>query len=56
MQGAIIETLEGKSGLKGYQWLFIIDFLVTVPIAVYGFIMFPDTPHTVKACKFQSIF
>lgn len=51
MQGAIIQTLEGKAGLSGWQWLFVIDFLITVPIAAYGLLMFPDTPHTVKACK-----
>lgn len=50
MQGAIITTLHEKSGLKGWQWLFVIDFIITVPIAIYGFLMFPDTPHTVKAC------
>ena len=26
MQGGIISTLAGKSGLTGWQWLFIIDF------------------------------
>jgi ACS family pantothenate transporter-like MFS transporter len=51
MQGAIISTLHEKSGLKGWQWLFVIDFIITIPIAIYGFLMFPDTPHTVKACE-----
>ncbi|RSH94945.1 hypothetical protein EHS25_000029 [Saitozyma podzolica] len=49
MQGAIISTLEGRSGLRGWQWLFVIDFCITIPIAIYGFAMFPDTPHTTKA-------
>lgn len=26
MQGGIISTLAGKSGLTGWQWLFVIDF------------------------------
>ncbi|KAL7420600.1 hypothetical protein Q5752_004551 [Cryptotrichosporon argae] len=49
MQGAIISTLDGHSGKAGWQWLFIIDAILTIPIAAYGFLMFPDTPQTVKA-------
>lgn len=40
---------DGKSGMAGWRWLFIIDFLVTIPIALYVFILFPDTPETTKA-------
>ena len=29
--------------------MFIIDFLVTLPIALYVFLLFPDTPETTKA-------
>ena len=50
MQGAIMDNLDGHAGLEGWQWLFVLDFIITVPIAAYGFLMFPDTPHTVKAC------
>ena len=28
MQGAIVTTLSGRNGLAGWQWLFIIDFLM----------------------------
>ena len=28
---------------------FIIDGIITIPIALYGFIMFPDVPTTTKA-------
>lgn len=41
--------MHGKSGFAGWKWLFIIDFAITVPVAVYGYLMFPDTPHTTKA-------
>lgn len=44
-----METLHGKTGLQGWQWLFIIDFIITFPVAIYGFLCFPDTPHTTKA-------
>lgn len=49
MQGAISQTLDGRLGHPGWSWLFIINFAMTIPVAIYGFLMFPDTPHTVKA-------
>ncbi|KAK8849531.1 hypothetical protein IAR55_004865 [Kwoniella newhampshirensis] len=49
MQGAIVTHLEGHNGYRGWQYLFIIDFAITIPIAIYGFIMFPGDPHTTKA-------
>lgn len=48
MQAAIHTSLDGKNGLSGWRWLFIIDFVITVPIVVYGFFFFPDTPDTAK--------
>ncbi|ORY23115.1 major facilitator superfamily domain-containing protein [Naematelia encephala] len=49
MQGGITRTLDGVHGLQGWQWLFVIDFIITMPIALYGFLMFPDMPHNTKA-------
>lgn len=49
LQTAIHSSLNGTRGLSGWRWLFIIDGLITVPIAVYGFIFFPDTPSTTSA-------
>ena len=31
------------------SWLFIIDSVITFPIALYGFIVFPDVPATTTA-------
>lgn len=45
MQSSIHSSLDGRSGLAGWQWLFIIDFIITVPIAIYGFVFFPDVPE-----------
>ena len=28
---------------------------IEVPVAIYGFLMFPDTPATVKACRSMSL-
>ena len=49
MQGAILSTLDGKANFPGFRWLFIIDFLITFPVAIYGFLCFPDTPTSSTA-------
>ena len=54
MQASIFETMDGKNGLAGWRWLFIIDFVITIPISIYGFIFFPDTPETCKAFYFNA--
>ncbi|KAL4734390.1 major facilitator superfamily domain-containing protein, partial [Aspergillus similis] len=49
IQTGIHSSMDGMHGLSGWRWLFIIDGLITIPIAIYGFIVFPDTPTTTKA-------
>ncbi|KAI0015354.1 MFS general substrate transporter [Xylariomycetidae sp. FL0641] len=49
IQTGIHESLDGRNGLSGWRWLFIIDGLITVPVALYGFIFFPDTPASTTA-------
>jgi MFS transporter, ACS family, pantothenate transporter len=49
IQTGIHSSLDGKSGLAGWRWLFIIDGLITVPVAIYGYLLFPDTPSTTIA-------
>jgi ACS family pantothenate transporter-like MFS transporter len=49
LQGGIYKSINGRGGLAGWRWLFIVDFLITLPIAIYGFFIFPDTPTTTKA-------
>ncbi|EWZ27934.1 hypothetical protein FOZG_18350 [Fusarium oxysporum Fo47] len=41
--------MDGVSGLPGWRWSFIIDGIITIPVAVFGFIFFPDLPETTKA-------
>ncbi|EME82236.1 uncharacterized protein MYCFIDRAFT_43123 [Pseudocercospora fijiensis CIRAD86] len=53
MQGSIYTNLNGKAGLAGWRWLFVIDFLITLPVAIYGFLLFPDTPTSTKAWYFS---
>lgn len=49
IQTGLNRSLDGRGGLSGWRWLFIIDGLITMPVALYGFIFFPDTPQTTTA-------
>ncbi|KAH7350289.1 major facilitator superfamily domain-containing protein [Pyrenochaeta sp. MPI-SDFR-AT-0127] len=48
MMTAMYKTMEGKSGLKGWQWVFLIDGLMGMPVALIGYLTFPDLPETTK--------
>lgn len=54
MQAAIFKNMDDYRGLAGWRWLFIIDFLITIPICIYGFVFFPDTPDTCTAFYFTA--
>ncbi|KAF9731174.1 hypothetical protein PMIN02_009437 [Paraphaeosphaeria minitans] len=49
IQSGIHSSMDGLSGLSGWRWLFVIDGIITVPVAIYGFFLFPDTPRTTRA-------
>ncbi|CRK32981.1 hypothetical protein BN1723_006526 [Verticillium longisporum] len=49
MMAAIHRGMKGLGGLGGWQWVFLIDGIITLPIAVFGFMYFPDTPGKTKA-------
>ncbi|CAG8950622.1 hypothetical protein HYFRA_00002831 [Hymenoscyphus fraxineus] len=49
LQSALYTGMDGKGGMSAWRWLFIFDFILAIPIAIYGFFFFPDTPETTKA-------
>ncbi|KAK4161376.1 major facilitator superfamily domain-containing protein [Cladorrhinum sp. PSN259] len=49
IQSGIYESMDGRHGLAGWRWLFIVDGVITLPVALYGFWLFPDTPKTTEA-------
>ncbi|KAF2158613.1 hypothetical protein M409DRAFT_71553 [Zasmidium cellare ATCC 36951] len=49
LQAALYKGMNGRLGLKGWQWLFIFDGVISMPIAVWGFFAIPDLPHTTRA-------
>lgn len=49
IQTGIHSSMDNLHGLSGWRWLFIIDGVITIPVALYGFLLFPDTPYTTTA-------
>ncbi|KAI8653906.1 MFS domain-containing protein [Fusarium sp. Ph1] len=49
LQAALYKGLGGRHGLAGWQWLFIFDGIISIPIAIWGFFAIPDLPHTTRA-------
>ncbi|BCS23791.1 uncharacterized protein APUU_40235A [Aspergillus puulaauensis] len=40
-----VYNLGGRGGFKGWQWLFLVDGIISLPIALLGFIVLPDVPE-----------
>ncbi|PHH67537.1 hypothetical protein CDD82_1378 [Ophiocordyceps australis] len=49
IQTGIYNSLNGRLGLSGWRWLFIVDGLLGLPVALFGLLFFPDTPSTTTA-------
>ncbi|GAA5992080.1 hypothetical protein JCM10908_000733 [Rhodotorula pacifica] len=54
MQASIHTSMDGLHGLAGFQWLFLICGVITVPIGIYGYICFPDTPERNRSILFSA--
>ncbi|KAH8588605.1 vitamin H transporter [Bisporella sp. PMI_857] len=44
LQAAAYNNLSGVRGMAGWRWLFIIDGCISLPIALFGYLMFPGLP------------
>jgi len=44
--------LGGKGGFAGWQWLFVVDGIISIPIAIAGFFLLPDVPEVCTAWYF----
>ncbi|KAJ9144612.1 Major facilitator superfamily transporter [Pleurostoma richardsiae] len=44
LQAAAKEHLDGVHGLPGWRWLFIINAIITLPLALIGYFIWPGTP------------
>lgn len=48
LQAAVYEGLDGRNGLAGWRWLYVICGLMTVPVGIATFFFFPNTPYKKK--------
>ena len=48
LQAAAYKNLSGVAGMAGWRWLFIIDGIFTIPVALIGYIIFPGVPDSPK--------
>ncbi|KAL3428312.1 major facilitator superfamily transporter [Phlyctema vagabunda] len=49
LQAAVYKNMNGTHGLAGWQWLFVMDGIISLPIAIAGFWLYPDFPETTRA-------
>ncbi|KAI0149924.1 MFS general substrate transporter [Hypoxylon sp. NC0597] len=49
LQAGVYRGLNGVNGLAGWQWLFIMDGIISLPICVAGFFILPDLPENTRA-------
>jgi len=54
LQAAAYNGLNGVHGLAGWRWLFIIDGIITLPIAFLGFLIMPDLPSNTRPSMFYT--
>ncbi|KAK1722251.1 hypothetical protein CaCOL14_005890 [Colletotrichum acutatum] len=48
LQAAAYNNLNGVAGMAGWRWLFIIDGIISLPISIAGFFLFPGLPTSPK--------
>ena len=46
---AAVYNLSGRGNLTGWQWLFVVDGIISLPVALAGFYFIPDLPWTSRA-------
>ncbi|PVH72682.1 major facilitator superfamily transporter [Cadophora sp. DSE1049] len=49
LQAAVYTGMNGTLGKEGWQWLFIMDGLISLPICIAGFFLIPDLPENTRA-------
>ncbi|EIW67967.1 hypothetical protein TREMEDRAFT_32780 [Tremella mesenterica DSM 1558] len=51
ISAGIISNLDGKQGIAGWQWIFIIEGTITVAVAIFVSFFIPDYPQTARRFK-----
>ncbi|KAJ8102069.1 major facilitator superfamily domain-containing protein [Lipomyces tetrasporus] len=48
LQTAAYTHLNGRHGIEGWRWMFIICFCITFPCAIIGYVCFPNQPNNTR--------
>ncbi|SCU91210.1 LAMI_0E05094g1_1 [Lachancea mirantina] len=48
IQAAAYRNLSGKAWLEGWQWLYVLAFIITVPVSLYGYFTLPGLPESLR--------
>lgn len=54
LQSAAYTNLDGVMKRSGWRWMFIIDGIISLPIALAGLILYPSFPDKIKPGKIWS--
>ncbi|KAJ0413156.1 major facilitator superfamily domain-containing protein [Aspergillus carlsbadensis] len=46
IQAGLHQDMNGRLGLASWRWVFIFDFIIGIPIAIFGFLCCPDEPNS----------
>ncbi|ATZ51451.1 hypothetical protein BCIN_07g00870 [Botrytis cinerea B05.10] len=49
LQAAVYTNLNGRHGLAGWRWLYIVCGIMTLPVGFATIFLLPDTPHNTRA-------
>jgi ACS family pantothenate transporter-like MFS transporter len=49
LQAGLYTGMDGRLGLAAWRWLFILDGIISTPVALVGFFVIPDSPANTKA-------
>lgn len=56
LQSAAYTNLDGVLNRSGWRWMFIIDGIISLPIALAGFLFYPSFPDKIKPGKIWSAY
>ncbi|CCH46765.1 putative transporter SEO1 [Wickerhamomyces ciferrii] len=49
IQAGVYTTMNGRYGLPGWKWVFLVDGFISIPVAFIGFYCLPDFPQNSRA-------
>lgn len=49
IQAGVYTSMNGRYGLPGWKWVFLVDGFISIPVAFIGFYCIPDYPQTARS-------